>query len=92
MGVTDEELIKRVLPVTLVGDAARWFQLQQPFRSKEDFVLRFRNEFLPPDYEYRVLEELQRRTQHPEESLVEFIRPSRTWSGGPTRPHLRRPR
>ncbi|XP_064482675.1 uncharacterized protein LOC135395364 [Ornithodoros turicata] len=74
MGISDEVLIQRILQVALVGDAARWLRLQSEFTSLQDFQERFKNEFLPPDYEYRVLEELHKRTQHPEESLSEFVR------------------
>ncbi|XP_064464113.1 uncharacterized protein LOC135375305 [Ornithodoros turicata] len=74
MGISDEVLILRILQVALVGDAARWLRLQSRFTSLQDFKQRFKNEFLPPDYEYRILEELHKRTQHPDETLAEFVR------------------
>ncbi|KAH6943490.1 hypothetical protein HPB50_022142 [Hyalomma asiaticum] len=40
----------------------------------EEFRTFFRSEFLPPDYERRMRRELELRTQHPDESLLEYIR------------------
>ncbi|XP_064468191.1 uncharacterized protein LOC135378939 [Ornithodoros turicata] len=74
MGISDEVLIQRILQVALIGDAARWLRLQSRFTSVQDFQKRFKSEFLPPDYEYRILEELHKRTQHPDETLAEFVR------------------
>ncbi|XP_064468465.1 uncharacterized protein LOC135379145 [Ornithodoros turicata] len=71
---SDEVVLGQVLPVALVGDAARWRRLQKPFTSMADFRQRFREEFLPPDYAMRVREELAFRTQHADESLIEFVR------------------
>ncbi|KAG0410095.1 hypothetical protein HPB47_012788 [Ixodes persulcatus] len=48
--------------------------MQRPFLSMADFRARFTEEFLPPDYEMRIRDELASRTQHPEESLVVYIR------------------
>lgn len=74
LGTPDDELLGHVLPVALVESAARWRRCQPAFQSMADFKDRFRAEFLPPDYERRMLEELASRTQHPEESLLEYIR------------------
>ncbi|KAG0444612.1 hypothetical protein HPB47_013595 [Ixodes persulcatus] len=63
-----------ILPIALVEDAARWWRLQEPPSSMAAFHERFRSEFLPPDYERRVREELNTRTQHPDESLLEYVR------------------
>ncbi|XP_064482722.1 uncharacterized protein LOC135395454 [Ornithodoros turicata] len=62
--------------VALVGDAARWLLLQSRFTSLQDLKQRFKNEFLLPDYdyEYRVVEELHKRTQHSDDTLAEFVR------------------
>ncbi|XP_049524096.1 uncharacterized protein LOC125945831 [Dermacentor silvarum] len=40
----------------------------------EEFRTLFRSEFLPPDYERRMRRELELRTQHPDESLLEYVR------------------
>ncbi|XP_077548432.1 uncharacterized protein LOC144161649 [Haemaphysalis longicornis] len=73
-GASDEFVLARVLPVALEGSAGRWWRLQAPFASWTDFVARFREEFLPPEYDYRIRHELEARTQHPCEGLLEFIR------------------
>lgn len=74
LGASDEDVLRQVLPVALVGSAARWRRCQPAFASMADFKDRFRAEFLPPDYEHRMRDELALRTQHPEESLLEYVR------------------
>ncbi|KAG0436432.1 hypothetical protein HPB47_017947 [Ixodes persulcatus] len=49
-------------------------RLQSPFQSWAAFRQRFREEFLPPGHESRILQELDLRTQHPDESLLEYVR------------------
>lgn len=73
-GAPDDAVLRQVLPVALVGAAARWWRLQKPFSSMAEFRKRFGEEFFPPDYAMRVREELVRRTQGAEESLIEFVR------------------
>ncbi|XP_077561535.1 uncharacterized protein LOC144177830 [Haemaphysalis longicornis] len=73
-GASDEFVLTRVLPVALEASAGRWWRLQTPFASWADFEARFREEFLPPDYDYRIRRELKARTQHPREGLLEYIR------------------
>ncbi|XP_077547981.1 uncharacterized protein LOC144160620 [Haemaphysalis longicornis] len=73
-GASDEFVLTRVLPVALEASAGRWWRLQTPFASWADFEARFREEFLPPDYDYRIRRELEARTQHPCEGLFEYIR------------------
>ncbi|XP_077550714.1 uncharacterized protein LOC144163938 [Haemaphysalis longicornis] len=73
-GASDEFVLTRVLPVALEASAGRWWRLQTPFASWADFEARFREEFLPPDYDYRIRRELEARTQHPREGLLEYIR------------------
>lgn len=74
VGASDDDVLRQVLPVALVGSAARWRRCQPAFESMADFKDRFRAEFLPPDYEHRMRDELALRTQHPEESLLEYVR------------------
>ena len=74
LGASDETALIQIVPIALTGDAARWRRMQRPFHSMADFRARFREEFLPPDYEMRIRDELASRTQHPDESLVEYIR------------------
>lgn len=73
-GIDDETVLTRLLPVALTDSAALWRQRQTKFTSMSDFEARFRAEFLPPDYNMRIRDELRARTQHPDESLIEFVR------------------
>lgn len=75
MGMSDREILDRILPISLVDEAARWFRLvgDQP-GTLDQFREAFRREFLPADYERRMRRELEQRTQHPDESLLEFVR------------------
>lgn len=43
-------------------------------RTMESFRAKFREEFLPANYEWRLRRELELRTQHPDESLLEYVR------------------
>ncbi|XP_077526121.1 uncharacterized protein LOC144137955 [Haemaphysalis longicornis] len=67
-------MLKRVVPLAFRGSAACWWRLQAPFHTWDEFCWRFRGEFLPPGYEYRILRELDLRTQHPNECLLEYVR------------------
>ncbi|CAN7947821.1 unnamed protein product [Ixodes hexagonus] len=73
-GASESYVLERILPLALQASARRWWVLQTPFPSLEAFRRSFREEFLPPGYDSRVQRELERRTQHPEEGLVEYIR------------------
>ncbi|KAG0415822.1 hypothetical protein HPB47_007003 [Ixodes persulcatus] len=75
MGMYDREILERILPIALVDEAARWFRLvgDQP-GTLDQFREAFRREFLPADYERRMRRELEQRTQHPDESPLEFVR------------------
>lgn len=72
-GLTDAEVLQRVLPVSLKGSAARW-RRRQTFGSWAQFKDQLRIEFLPPDYAVRLKDELRARTQGAQESLIEYIR------------------
>lgn len=75
MGLPDAELLARVVPVSLTEQAARWFRLTgHRARTVEEFRESFRDEFLPANYEWRLRRELELRTQHPDESLLEYVR------------------
>ncbi|XP_077511929.1 uncharacterized protein LOC144122353 [Amblyomma americanum] len=74
-GLTDGEVLARIVPVSLTDQAARWFGLTgHRSRTMEEFRARFREEFLPADYDRRLRRELELRTQHPDESLLEYVR------------------
>ncbi|KAH6938864.1 hypothetical protein HPB50_013827 [Hyalomma asiaticum] len=75
MRLDDSVMLASVFPVSLTAQAARWYRLVGfQARSMEEFRMLFRSEFLPPDYERRMRRELELRTQHPDESLLEYIR------------------
>lgn len=67
-------LLARSLPVAPRQNAADWRRRQQSFVDFENFVERFTGAFLLPDYAARIRDELRARTQHHEESIVEFQR------------------
>ncbi|XP_077524728.1 uncharacterized protein LOC144136105 [Amblyomma americanum] len=74
-GLTDGEVLVRVVPVSLTDQAARWFRLTgHRSRTMEEFRARFREKFLPADYDRRLRRELELRTQHPDETLLEYVR------------------
>ncbi|CAN7943913.1 unnamed protein product, partial [Ixodes hexagonus] len=73
-GASDDYVLARVLPAALQASAARWWRIVAPFLPWEDFRRKFQDEFLPPGYQSRVQRELERRTQHPDETLVEYVR------------------
>ncbi|CAN7946741.1 unnamed protein product, partial [Ixodes hexagonus] len=73
-GASDDYVLARVLPAALQASAARWWRIVAPFLTWEDFRRKFQDEFLPPGYQSRVQRELERRTQHPDETLVEYVR------------------
>lgn len=74
-GLSDAELLARVVPASLTEQAARWFRLAgHRARTVEEFRANFREEFLPANYEWRLRRELELRTQHPDESLLEYVR------------------
>ncbi|XP_077560842.1 uncharacterized protein LOC144175671 [Haemaphysalis longicornis] len=75
MGLDDEEILTRIVPVTLTETAARWYRLSgHRAANLGEFRAAFLREFLPADYERRMRRELELRTQAPEESLQEFVR------------------
>ncbi|KAG0415239.1 hypothetical protein HPB47_007592 [Ixodes persulcatus] len=62
------------LTVPVYMGARCWLGSQAPFTSLADFQTRLREEFLPAGYANQILRELEARTQHPDESLVRYVR------------------
>jgi hypothetical protein len=57
-----------------VGKALVWFRANKPlFNSWNDLEVALREEFLPPDYDERLLEEIKRRTQGNLESIGIYV-------------------
>ncbi|CAN7978084.1 unnamed protein product, partial [Ixodes persulcatus] len=74
-GLTEKETLGRVLPVALVGPAARWHRLVgESAGTLDEFTALFRQEFLPADYLPRMRRELEERTQAPAEPFAEYLR------------------
>ncbi|CAN8010417.1 unnamed protein product [Ixodes pacificus] len=74
-GLTEKETLGRVLPVALVGPAARWHRLVgESAGTLDEFRALFRQEFLPADYLPRMRRELEERTQAPAEPVGEYLR------------------
>ncbi|KAM7303428.1 hypothetical protein ISCGN_013386 [Ixodes scapularis] len=74
-GLTEKETLGRVLPVALVGPAARWHHLVgESAGTLDEFTALFRQEFLPAGYLPRMRRELEERTQAPAEPFGEYLR------------------
>lgn len=74
-GCSDSDVLSRILPAALVGDAARWHRLVGCTAATwDEFQAAFREEFLPYDYQPRMRRELELRTQAPDEPLLEYVR------------------
>ncbi|KAL1442517.1 hypothetical protein MTO96_030744 [Rhipicephalus appendiculatus] len=60
-GLSEIDVLQRVLLAALRGAAAQWLRFQPPFRSWDTFVAALQAEFLPVDYEYLI-----RRARRPD--------------------------
>lgn len=72
-GVPQDKRLRQVLPAALEGTAKLWWKFTGGFDNWESFVQEFQSEFASVDYKHRLKEELERRTQHPQENLKHFI-------------------
>ncbi|KAH6927864.1 hypothetical protein HPB50_009753 [Hyalomma asiaticum] len=72
-GVAAEKRLTHVVPAALEGSAKLWLRFVKTFASWEDFKAAFIAEFSSIDAKWRLKQELELRTQHPEENLKEFI-------------------
>lgn len=73
-GASEAFIVGRIVPLALQASAGCWLGSQAPFTSLADFQRRLREEFLPAGYATQILRELEARTQHPDESLVRYVR------------------
>jgi len=74
---TDVAMIQSVVPLALTDQAYQWYRFEiarRPFESWNAFKVRFRREFQPVDYNYRLLKELEKRHQGQDELLSSYIR------------------
>ncbi|KAL3189925.1 hypothetical protein MRX96_020264 [Rhipicephalus microplus] len=72
-GIALEDRVRRVFTAALDGSAKLWHRFAGPFATWDAFVTAFRRKFASADEKKRLKEELEARTQHPEENLKEFI-------------------
>lgn len=72
-GIDSARRLSNVVPAALEGSAKLWWRFVGVFATWEEFTQAFRAEFASIDSKRRLKEELQQRTQHPEENLKEFI-------------------
>lgn len=65
--------VRRVIATALEGSAKLWYRFAGPFESWDGFAEAFKKEFASIDEKLRLKQELDERTQHPQENLREFI-------------------
>lgn len=71
--VTNREMLESVIHL-LSGRARLWFQANcDEFENMETFVAAIKDEFLPRNYDYVLLNDISNRTQKYNESFGEFI-------------------
>lgn len=74
VGYNEEEMIAYVVPLALQEDAYNWLRYEPAFQNWGEFRTRFRNEFQAIGYEEELRQELERRSQGPNETLTAYIR------------------
>jgi hypothetical protein len=74
VGYTEEEMLTYVVPLALHQDAYNWLRYEPPFQNWVEFRNRFRAEFQAIGYEEELRQELERRSQGPNETLTAYIR------------------
>lgn len=72
-GIGADRRLSHVVPAALEGSAKLWLRFVKSFSSWDDFRASFIAEFSSIDAKRRLTQELELRTQHPEENLKEFI-------------------
>jgi len=73
LGLSDREVLRHVLPVSLQGNAYRWLLFNDGFNSLADFKYELRREFQSVGYNADLRQEMETRYQGPDESLTSFI-------------------
>ncbi|CAN7950204.1 unnamed protein product [Ixodes hexagonus] len=73
-GASQAFIVDRIVPLVLQASAKVWLASQAPFTSLADFEQRLREESLPAGYATQILRELEARTQHSDENLVQYVR------------------
>lgn len=74
VGYSDEEMLRQVIPLSLVDDAYKWYRYEPPFQDWSDFKIRVRREFQAIGYSDDLRREMEYRYQGTNETLTSFIR------------------
>ena len=72
--LTDEQILKNLLPVALTDDPLKWFYFASPFSSVKTFRHEFLLQFKSFHYQAEIKRELQTKVQTPTETLASFVR------------------
>lgn len=73
--LSKQEVLQRVLSISLVGSMACWFKLVGQYCAyTAEFNSKLQQEFLPVNYSSQIRREVETRTQHLDELLLEHIR------------------
>lgn len=78
-GRNQQWLLSEVLPLTLLGDAGRWWECRGGYAMWDVFRREFTNTFGEPDRMRRLRRELDSRTQHVEEEFGAYVRVIKTY-------------
>lgn len=71
--VSKEQLFASALDF-FTGEALLWFRFRRAYAVDWDsLVVLLKEEYLPPDYDDRLLDEIKRRTQDPKESIGSYV-------------------
>ena len=80
LGYTDHDMLFRVIPMSLYGEAYTWFRSEMiPFSSLYEFKERLRREYQAVGYSEDLMREIDKRTQGPNEPLTSYIRVMRDY-------------
>jgi len=80
LAYSDDDMLYRVIPMALHGEAYTWFRSELiPFTSFHEFKLRLRKEYQPVGYIEDLNREIDKRTQGPNEPLTSYIRVMRDY-------------
>ncbi|XP_023718752.1 uncharacterized protein LOC111870582 [Cryptotermes secundus] len=76
--VSDESMV-RAVPVLLKGQAVLWFRNNQStWDTWEDFLINFKDRYLPAEIDDVLTEEIRVRTQGADESVADYVTAIRT--------------
>ncbi|ODM87732.1 Retrovirus-related Pol polyprotein from transposon 17.6 [Orchesella cincta] len=74
IGYTEDDMLRHVVPLSLINDAYNWYRYEPEFQDWPDFKARLRREFQAIGYTDDLRRELDNRYQGLNETLTTFIR------------------